>query len=294
MKHIFALALTLAFSSPAYALDNYPPNTEFPYEVFSAPNPYPMNIDLALSYDSGGVPYCYELTGPISDNTQAQYENNIQWNEDDPECPGEGRTKPSWATIQARSNTAQDLLNIVAGKRTAYAHELAVPALQSDVAALDSAVTGALAALASLTSALPDDLGDLSETGTHKHFTATEKTKLAGIASGATANDTDANLKNRANHTGSQAISTVSGLQAALDAKHGVITAGAAISDAASDASENFSASAVTILGISVPTGASYSAFVAEHNALAEKYNDLAVKFNTLLSRLEAQGLLSQ
>ena len=38
----------------------------------------------------------------------------------------------------------------------------------------------------------------------------TEQTKLAGIAAGATANDTDSNLKNRANHTGTQAASTIS------------------------------------------------------------------------------------
>lgn len=48
---------------------------------------------------------------------------------------------------------------------------------------------------------------------------AADKTKLDGVATGATVNDTDANLKNRANHTGSQAISTVTGLQTALDAK---------------------------------------------------------------------------
>lgn len=40
-------------------------------------------------------------------------------------------------------------------------------------------------------------------------------TKLAGIASGATANDTDANLKNRANHTGTQLASTISDLASA-------------------------------------------------------------------------------
>lgn len=45
---------------------------------------------------------------------------------------------------------------------------------------------------------------------TNKNFTATEKTKLAGIATAATANDSDANLKNRANHTGTQALSTIS------------------------------------------------------------------------------------
>lgn len=50
-------------------------------------------------------------------------------------------------------------------------------------------------------------------------MSAQDKTKLNGIASGATKNDTDANLKNRANHTGTQAISTVEGLQTALNGK---------------------------------------------------------------------------
>ena len=53
---------------------------------------------------------------------------------------------------------------------------------------------------------------------TAKQYTATEKTKLAGIATGATANSTDAQLRDRTTHTGVQAISTVSGLQPALDA----------------------------------------------------------------------------
>lgn len=44
---------------------------------------------------------------------------------------------------------------------------------------------------------------------TNKNYSATEKTKLAGVASGATVNDTDANLKNRANHTGTQTADTV-------------------------------------------------------------------------------------
>lgn len=50
-------------------------------------------------------------------------------------------------------------------------------------------------------------------------FTNALKTKLDGIATQATKNQTDAYLLSRANHTGTQAISTVSGLQAALDAK---------------------------------------------------------------------------
>ena len=48
-------------------------------------------------------------------------------------------------------------------------------------------------------------------TGTTASFTAAKDTKLTGIASGATANDTDANLKARANHTGTQAAGTITG-----------------------------------------------------------------------------------
>lgn len=46
-----------------------------------------------------------------------------------------------------------------------------------------------------------------------------DKTKLDAIATGATANATDAQLRDRTTHTGSQAISTVTGLQTALDGK---------------------------------------------------------------------------
>jgi len=56
-------------------------------------------------------------------------------------------------------------------------------------------------------------------------MSAADKTKLNGIATGATANQADAHLLNRANHTGSQAIGTVTGLQAALDGKAGTALA---------------------------------------------------------------------
>ena len=45
------------------------------------------------------------------------------------------------------------------------------------------------------------------------------KAKLDSIATGATANATDAALRDRTTHTGTQAISTVAGLQTALDSK---------------------------------------------------------------------------
>lgn len=50
-------------------------------------------------------------------------------------------------------------------------------------------------------------------------YTSAEKTKLSGIATSATANATDAQLRDRSTHTGTQAISTVTGLQTELDSK---------------------------------------------------------------------------
>ena len=61
---------------------------------------------------------------------------------------------------------------------------------------------------------------DKLEDGTsNKIMTGSERTKLAGIAIGATANSSDATLLARANHTGTQAISTVTNLQSTLDTK---------------------------------------------------------------------------
>jgi len=56
----------------------------------------------------------------------------------------------------------------------------------------------------------------IATTSANGLMSSTDKIKLNGIATAATANQTDAYLLNRANHTGSQAISTVSGLTAAL------------------------------------------------------------------------------
>lgn len=54
---------------------------------------------------------------------------------------------------------------------------------------------------------------------TGETYTTAEKSKLAGIAAGATVNATDANLRDRSTHTGVQAVSTITGLQATLDSK---------------------------------------------------------------------------
>jgi hypothetical protein len=68
-------------------------------------------------------------------------------------------------------------------------------------------------------SANADVLGNTAARHTHANktaldaitasYTAAEASKLAGVAPGATANDTDANLKNRVNHTGTQSADTI-------------------------------------------------------------------------------------
>lgn len=57
----------------------------------------------------------------------------------------------------------------------------------------------------------------------YQGYTTAEAGKLSGIASGATANQTDAYLLNRANHSGAQPISTVTGLTDALGNKADLI-----------------------------------------------------------------------
>ena len=51
---------------------------------------------------------------------------------------------------------------------------------------------------------------------TNKVFTATQETKLAGVATGATANSTDATLLARTNHTGTQLAATISDFSTAV------------------------------------------------------------------------------
>ncbi|MEZ5781819.1 MAG: hypothetical protein R3D70_09340 [Rhizobiaceae bacterium] len=54
------------------------------------------------------------------------------------------------------------------------------------------------------------DMDNMVEGTSTKIMTGAERTKLSGIASGATANSPDATLLDRANHTGTQTLSTVS------------------------------------------------------------------------------------
>ena len=70
----------------------------------------------------------------------------------------------------------------------------------------------------------------LTEGSTNKLLTPAERTKLSGISAGATANASDANLRDRATHTGTQPASTISNfnpsVQALIDANGSGVPAG--------------------------------------------------------------------
>lgn len=63
------------------------------------------------------------------------------------------------------------------------------------------------------------ELNDVTSAGSGQIITNEERTKLAGIQAEATKNQTDTYLLDRTNHTGTQPINTVSGLQTTLDSK---------------------------------------------------------------------------
>lgn len=109
------------------------------------------------------------------------------------------------------------------GTQTAATISDFTAAARSSISVTDSATADLSYALGAITVDVLDSPtvggntpADLRDVDTHtsgtinKVFTATEQTKLAGIATGATANQTDAYLLSRTNHTGTQTASTIS------------------------------------------------------------------------------------
>lgn len=60
-------------------------------------------------------------------------------------------------------------------------------------------------------------------------MSASDKAKLDAVQSGSTANSSDSFLLNRSNHTGTQSVSTIIGLSAAIDGKQATLVSGTSI-----------------------------------------------------------------
>ncbi|MBB4005785.1 hypothetical protein [Allorhizobium taibaishanense] len=115
--------------------------------------------------------------------------------------------------VQSKDAFLYDLAGDTGVLKTALREAMELgSAADEDAAAFASSAQGAKADSA----VQPEDLATTADNGL---MTAADKVKLNGIANGATANATDAALRDRTTHTGEQPMSTVTGLIAALAAK---------------------------------------------------------------------------
>lgn len=115
--------------------------------------------------------------------------------------------------------------------KAAVSHTHTISNVTGLQAAIDSKAavvhTHVIADITSLQTTLDTKAGtSVATTSLNGLMSAADKTKLGGIATGATANSPDATLLARANHTGSQAISTVTNLQTTLDGKQATLVSG--------------------------------------------------------------------
>lgn len=103
--------------------------------------------------------------------------------------------------------TITDTANVNSAMDTAIASPISH---SGHIASLFTTITADEATMAGMGSTVSDKVDKVTGKGlSTEDYTSAEKSKLSGVAGGATANDTDANLKNRANHTGTQSADTI-------------------------------------------------------------------------------------
>ena len=154
--------------------------------------------------------------------------SNVQtnWNEVNPASPAYLLNKPSTFPPSALTHSQSEVTGLIGdlANKAPLVHTHA-----------QSEITGLVGALSNKVDVV---IGKQLST---EDYTTTEKSKLAGIQSGATANSSDSTLLNRANHTGTQAISTVTGLQTTLDLIPVTKTLASNISSLITDSKRKFS-----------------------------------------------------
>jgi hypothetical protein len=115
----------------------------------------------------------------------------------------------SWAYLGLYGRNASEITNVPAGTVSSTEVQAAINELDSDVQS--HIATGGFAHA-------------LVTTSVAGFASAGDKTKLDGVATGATANSADATLLDRANHTGTQAEATITGLATSLAGKQPLAT----------------------------------------------------------------------
>lgn len=282
-------------------------------EVFSQPI-YDLDVALTLENISGSrYPYCY--SGDISDNTEASF-NAMSWDEDDEGCYG--RWKPTWEDIISRNQSAHSTLHQLGMLKNGYFSFIDRPILKADmvtvkanVATMQTSVTALenrmsdaelldranhtgslfISAVTGLQTALNNKVDKVTGKALSTNdFTDLEKTKLIAIENGATANSTDITLLNRGNHTGNQAMSTVSGLDTALNGKQDKIDAGAHIHIIEATAINTLVTDVNELRGL-IDAEMAIAEGNAAQNAMADIVNEMSAKVNLLLAHLQDQGL---
>lgn len=130
------------------------------------------------------------------------------------------------AALRTRaSHTGEQAMSTVTGLVAALASKATPADIAVAIAGIVNSAPGALDTLKEFADALGNDpnfaatistaLGNRLRVDAPQTLTTGQKSQAAanlGVAPGATANDTDANLKNRANHTGTQPAATISDL----------------------------------------------------------------------------------
>lgn len=153
------------------------------------------------------------LEGSLSFSTNSQNIKDVA----DPVDPQDVATKNFVDPAFSRTNhTGTQTANTISNFDTEVANNTAVVANTAKISADGSVTTH----------------NDVTNAGSGAIITAAERTKLSGIAAGATANSTDATLLNRSNHTGDQLASSISDFDTAVAANSTVSANTAKISNA--------------------------------------------------------------
>lgn len=129
---------------------------------------------------------------------------------------GEVSGKPATFAPSTHSHAIGDVAGLqgaldgkqVAGSYADQAHSHTI----ANVTGLQTALDGKQAAGTYLTSVPTHSLDLTTDSSTRLAMTAGERSKLLGIGANATANATDAQLRDRSTHTGTQVASTITGL----------------------------------------------------------------------------------